>query len=373
MSRRLLAIGAGIAQGVNQASQNIMNLSLAKQKLERDREEMDLQRKKMDAETRLVDMKAQEFEWQKGEGERNLSNITRTLETIGAFNKGKQAATGETPDATSVDNDMAPIIGYNINPKGGISANIREPKQVSADEQIKMKVAKGIPLSESEQRYSDQFLANRGKSEQAKLFGVATDLRKEFIDRPEVKEYVNISTQVRSMDSLLNKALEGNMKNKVALDQALISMYNKLTDPSSVVRESEYARTPENLPILNRLTGAIKKIEEGGAGITDDDRKALVIGAKIIANERGKTYNEALKGYQDLSGKGGIDPEIVTRGMKAHEDLMLGEAAPAEGGEKANQAIADRIVQLRQSGMQDSDINAALQQKGIDPALYGVK
>ena len=63
-----------------------------------------------------------------------------------------------------------------------------------------------------------------------------------------------------------------------------------MTDPTSVVRESEYARTPENVPIINRMFGAIDKLKSGGAGLTNADREALVIGAKIVANERGKRF-----------------------------------------------------------------------------------
>lgn len=154
-------------------------------------------------------------------------------------------------------------------------------------------------------------------------FANATKLRQEFINRPEVKEYVNINTQVRSMDSLLKKAKEGNIQNKVALDQGLITMYNKLTDPNSVVRESEYARTPENLPLLNRLTGAIQKVQQGGAGLTDSDREALVWGAKVIANERGKTYNDTLQGYLELAGMNAIDSNLVTRGLEEHKDYSI--------------------------------------------------
>lgn len=141
---------------------------------------------------------------------------------------------------------------------------------------------------------------------------VLKDLRTEFINRPEVKEFQSVSTNVNSMDSLLKSALSGNMNNKAALDQGLITMYNKLTDPNSVVRESEYARTPENLPVVNRISGAISKLKEGGAGLTDADREALVIGAKIIANERGRTYANTRDSYNKISEKYQLDPSLVT-------------------------------------------------------------
>lgn len=200
----------------------------------------------------------------------------------------------------AVRNRISPFVPretYNIDPMTGkISINLSEVANPEYESPASQRAAK------------NQSLAN------------STRIRQEFINRPEVKDYITIKTQVDSMNSLLNKALSGDMNNAVALDQSLISMYNKLTDPQSVVRESEYARTPENLPIINIMQGAIQKIEQGGAGLTNEDRKALVIGAKIIANERGKTYQGTLDEYKALSYEYGIPENLITRGIKAHKD-----------------------------------------------------
>ncbi len=176
-------------------------------------------------------------------------------------------------------------------------------------------------------------------------------IRKEFIDRPEVKDYVTVSTNVNAMDSLLKKGLAGDVKNKVALDQGLITMYNKLTDPQSVVRESEYARTPSNLPIINAITGAIQKVQAGGAGLTDADRAALVQGAKIIANERGNTYNNTMAEYQMIAEGSGLDSNMITRGMKEHTPYDVGgEQAGTqadefqEGQTATNPSTGERII-----------------------------
>ena len=138
-------------------------------------------------------------------------------------------------------------------------------------------------------------------------FADTTRIREEFLNRDEVKEYVKTKTSVDSMDRLLKNAKgKGGLGNRVALDQALITMFNKLTDPASVVRESEYARTSQNLPLVNRFFGAIQKVGKGGAGLTDSDREALVWGAKVIMNERGQTFNRTLQEYTDLSGQYGM-------------------------------------------------------------------
>ena len=166
----------------------------------------------------------------------------------------------------------------------------------------------GVPFGTTK-RQAQGKSAIRTKSPETIKF--ANDLRTEFINRPEVKDFMAIDTQVKSMESLVKSALSGNIKNQLALDQGLITMYNKLTDPQSVVRESEYARTPENIPILNRITGAIEKLKAGGAGLTNEDRQALVLGAKIIGNERGRQYKSTRQGYENIANQLGAETSLV--------------------------------------------------------------
>lgn len=162
-------------------------------------------------------------------------------------------------------------------------------------------------------------------------FSNAGNLRKELLDRPEVKDFLTINTQVKSMDALLKGALSGNIKNQLALDQGLITMFNKLTDPNSVVRESEYARTPENLPFVNRIAGAIEKLQQGGAGITNEDRQALVLGAKIIGNERGKAYQATVGNYANLSNQFNVNPSLITTALPDYAPYDMGGQQQTQG------------------------------------------
>ena len=214
--------------------------------------------------------------------------------------------------------------------------DVMQPKSFQAKEYMDAKGQARIGNYDSVtgqliQSPTDPFASGRERST------ASGDLRKEFIDRPEVKEFVNISTQVKSMDALLNSAMAGDQKNQLALDQGLITMYNKLLDPNSVVRESEYARTPENLPMLNRIEGAIIKVQAGGAGLTNADREALVLGAKIIANERGKVFSERRRDYGKLAVKSGADPDVVTGTIADFVPYTFGNKTNVEqprGGQK---------------------------------------
>lgn len=162
------------------------------------------------------------------------------------------------------------------------------------------------------------------KKEQAKYDGTketssrAFDLRKEFQATDTVRDFQVIKNQVSGMDALMNNLKDE--KSRLALDQGLITLFNKITDPTSVVRESEYERTPQNLSLINRFSGAIEKLEKGGAGLTNEDRQSLVFGAKTIAKARGDIYNKVLDNYSNLATEFGVKPELVTSGYGRYED-----------------------------------------------------
>jgi len=145
-------------------------------------------------------------------------------------------------------------------------------------------------------------------------FNQTMSLKNSFSRLPEVKDYIYTSTTVKGMEALLQKSKipgQAGYENKVSLDQGLITMFNKLTDPNSVVRESEYARTPGNLPMVNRFTGALYKVQQGGAGLTDKDREALVWGAKVILKERGAAYEASRADYENQALAFDLDPSLV--------------------------------------------------------------
>ncbi len=111
-------------------------------------------------------------------------------------------------------------------------------------------------------------------------------------NRPEVKDYREMGRNIGALDSAMAEAkTSGSL---IAVDQALINSFNKLMDPSSVVRESEYARTAQDQSIMNYLKGkmgADGKWARGGAGLTAQDRQAIATMArKFVA--AAKTRND---------------------------------------------------------------------------------
>lgn len=185
------------------------------------------------------------------------------------------------------------------------------PKPEAASKGPKIENFGGVPYLVE----GDKVRPAQGYKEPAKAnntpFKNERDLRREFTSLPEVKAYTEISSQY----GRLAKAMEENAKggSKLAVDQALITILNKMLDPTSVVRESEYARTPADTAFLNRMRGKIEKLKTGGAGITDEDRQALATMAERFHEVAKGMYGEQEAYYADLTNRYGYNPENVVR------------------------------------------------------------
>lgn len=145
--------------------------------------------------------------------------------------------------------------------------------------------------------------------------------RKEFEALPEVRQANEILTKYDVMTEAVKESRDPSTQNYVGIDQAIITLFNKMTDPSSVVRESEYARTPGDLSVLNRLKGKVEKLKGGGPGLTQEDREAIYrMGTKFYRVYQ-KKLKDRIKQYRSIMKNAGADP-----------DIWLSPIAPEIGG-----------------------------------------
>lgn len=266
-----------------------------------------------------IEMAKQQMEQQRQDQIRQEEN-RRNIEKSYAADMEKQRtqalnSSGEKPDGVFPQQKLTTI--YERDSKGNLSS--KQSFSPTQEEDDLKSLRKDL--------LSAQIDATRGRADRGERqfdVKVSNDLRKEFINREEVKDYVKVVTGVKTMDALLKKAINGDDQSRIAIDQGLITLYNKMTDPTSVVRESEYARTPENVPIINRMFGAIDKLKSGGAGLTNADREALVIGAKIVANERGKAFQDRRNEYVALADKLSADPNVVVGTIPSFSGFDIG-------------------------------------------------
>ena len=140
-----------------------------------------------------------------------------------------------------------------------------------------------------------------------------TALRKEFNLLPEVKQIGDLRRSYTAANSAYQEALSKNATkgSKAAADQALVTLFNKMLDPESVVREGEYARSFVGQSAIARVQGYTQQLVSGGAGLTDSNRKDMVDVAKRLYQDAENTYQQTEQFYRGISGDAGLDADRI--------------------------------------------------------------
>ena len=129
----------------------------------------------------------------------------------------------------------------------------------------------------------------------------------------DVRDLYRANTIMRAgMDA----ARRGNMN---AGAQAVLVTFQKFLDPQSVVRESEYARSPEGLSMVNRIQGWYERnFQTGGAGVPLAELENFAKLAEEINNNLAKEGNSLLSKQQARIGRNaqryGIPEDLIFSG-----------------------------------------------------------
>lgn len=92
--------------------------------------------------------------------------------------------------------------------------------------------------------------------------------------------YRQMKQQSALMQAGLDAAKRGDM---AAGSQAVLVTFQKILDPTSVVRESEYARSASGQAVMARIQGFADKLAQGGAGVPVDElEKFAALGKDFI-------------------------------------------------------------------------------------------
>ena len=95
----------------------------------------------------------------------------------------------------------------------------------------------------------------------------------------------DLSRQARLMQTGIVAAERGDM---AAGSQAVLVTFQKILDPTSVVRESEYARSAAGQALLARIQGSFEKLAEGGAGVPISELKKFArLAEEMVDNSMG--------------------------------------------------------------------------------------
>ena len=129
--------------------------------------------------------------------------------------------------------------------------------------------------------------------------------------------------------------------------QAIVVSFNKILDPTSVVRESEYDRTAAGQALINKLKGKVDNIVAGGAGITENTLKEANDIAQQYIQGAKDSINEQNIRAQDMADSFGLNPDFVTSAGFRNEGPQ--QVTPDE-----QQAVSD----LLNEGYSQEDVDA---------------
>lgn len=203
-------------------------------------------------------------------------------------------------------------------------------------------------------------LANAAKSGPEAMASAMDEIeRKKFLDRTTpiandftkaTSGYNSVLDQTNKLQSVYNDYVSGGSTSAIGVDQVLISTLNKILDPTSVVRESEYNRTPENLSALNRMQGYYDKLLQGGAGLTDADRKTIMDTTKLLMEGAQKTYDYEIGQAKMKAQAAGIPEDFLLK--------YLGVQTPKEARVQQQNQLQDWMDLYNNSTMLD-EFNSA--------------
>lgn len=146
-----------------------------------------------------------------------------------------------------------------------------------------------------------------------------------------VKPAAELARQVSMMDAGMTAAERGDLAQG---SQVLLVTFQKVLDPLSVVRESEYMRSAAGQSLMNRVKGAYERLMQGGAGVRLEELKKFAVVAREGAQAQAGNYLIAQK---DRIGRT-ADHYRIPRDL-VFEDFDFAEAlkaANSEGGGGAN-------------------------------------
>lgn len=147
-------------------------------------------------------------------------------------------------------------------------------------------------------------IAARGEGRDvAKMgFDQAKDLRSEFNNLPDVKDY---RAAIKAYSSALKSS------ETPAGDLNLIYAFAKIMDPNSVVREGEQAAVAGGDSMAGQITARLKKELEGTGTFRPEYRNQLRRELQTRISELNTAYDSQRQHYEGFARQLGVDPNVV--------------------------------------------------------------
>ena len=149
----------------------------------------------------------------------------------------------------------------------------------------------------------------------------------------------DIQRQHDIMQQGMASARSGDMN---AGSQAVLITFNKILDPTSVVRESEYARSASGLSVLERIKGASQRLAQGGAGVTIKELEGFERLASEFVKNAGESYlTSERERIGQVADYAGIDRQMV---FGSYDPLQQEPSPTGDDFAQMSDADLERII-----------------------------
>lgn len=129
--------------------------------------------------------------------------------------------------------------------------------------------------------------------------------------RADTKDFSELTRQYSIMKNAWDAYQKGDKSNKGTVEQQLITVFNKMMDPGSVVREWEFDRTSQGQSIIARFTEQINRLNQWWAWISDKVLKDLVDWAELMFNSWKQTMLNKKENFKANAYHLWADPSFV--------------------------------------------------------------
>jgi hypothetical protein len=185
-----------------------------------------------------------------------------------------------------------------------------------ADEQLQISRQSAQRQAEKDRREQDQAGTKATAEAEATSFTRANTLRDEF---------TGLTKDYRAVQGAHTTLKEAGHDPTPAGDMSLLYQFNKMLDPGSVVRESEFATAARNGSLGTQMQAQVERLLSGQR-LTDEQRKDILGQADRILKAQRRTYDQHRSQYRGLAERYKLDPDAVT------PDFTLPDEAPQGGG-----------------------------------------
>jgi hypothetical protein len=165
-------------------------------------------------------------------------------------------------------------------------------------------------------------------------------LRKEFDDQPAAKAFATVRPAFNTLARLANAQNERVRKGEepsAADDIAIVFAYMKLLDPSSVVRENEYATAKNAAGVPERIRNQYNQLRNGSF-LAPNQRANLIRAAQQSYQEHRAAYNGQSDRYRELAREYGFNENRIAPLYLTNDEIRQRQAQRRGGGQSSEAA-----------------------------------